>query len=323
MATTHPRRLSREHDEASHIRAPAGTNPMQVEDQVGESMQLQTDGTSTIPDRPGTVYECQVAEDITRVTVIANDPEVERVLPNTASPSSPTSRSQSFANFSFEVDGRFVDYNGLMEILNAQFRQFRDQMLAERAMDFQYEPLNPSRNYIRVLDLMPGSFNDAFQCSLRTVLLDDRPTYQALSYTWGEAVTTATLFINERDSMRITRNLDEALRHVRSESEMKTLWIDAVCIDQRNDVEKADQVRKMLEVYRSAEQVLVWLGPNADNSDLAVDLIERMPTFDFDRLRSALTDIDLREWAALKALYRRPWWRRIWVRPHLLAKYAA
>jgi hypothetical protein len=187
--------------------------------------------------------------------------------------------------------------------------------MSEHIGDFQYEPLDPSTNIIRVLDLKPGSFNDAFQCSLRKVRLDDRPTYQALSYTWGENVATAKLFIDERGSLSITRNLDEAMRHIRSETDIKTIWIDAVCIDQHNDVEKGNQVQKMLDIYRSANQVFVWLGRESEDSDLAMDLIARMPTLDFNRLRSALSEADYREWAALRAFYRRPWWRRVWVRP--------
>lgn len=201
----------------------------------------------------------------------------------------------------------------------------------ERSTNFQYEPLDQSRNLIRVLDLKPGRFHDAFQCNLRTVSLEGRPTYQALSYTWGKAAATpataAPILIDigntTSHSITITHNLDEALRHIRSERDTKTLWVDAICIDQRNHVEKADQVRKMLEVYRSADQVLVWLGPKAQDSDLAIDLIHRIPTVDFDRLRSGLTDTDQREWRALKDLYRRPWWRRAWVRVWTFAKHVS
>ena len=108
-------------------------------------------------------------------------------------------------------------------------------------------------------------------------------------------------------------------RHIRSETEWKTLWVDAVCIGQSNEVEKADQVRRMLDIYRLATRVVVWLGPRAENSDLALDLVEQMPTVDFQELRSSAADVNNNAgWNALRAFYRRPWWSRVWVSPSYL-----
>lgn len=200
-----------------------------------------------------------------------------------------------------------------METLLADLRLARDHTLFSHSMDFQYKPFDQARNSIRVLDLKPGGLHDHFEIDLRTIYLGDRPTYQALSYTWGEPTATTALFINGKGSMTIIHNLDEALRHIRSETHTKTLWIDAICIDQRNSIEKADQVRKMLDIYRAADQVLVWLWSKAQDSDLAIDLVQRIPTLDFSRLRSGLGEADLRKWGALKGLFQRPWWRRVWV----------
>jgi hypothetical protein len=38
------------------------------------------------------------------------------------------------------------------------------------------------------------------------------------------------------------------------------VWVDAICIDQRNGVEKISQIRLMGDIYRRSSQVLVWLG---------------------------------------------------------------
>jgi hypothetical protein len=54
-------------------------------------------------------------------------------------------------------------------------------------------------------------------------------------------------------------------------------WIDAICINQQDDDERAIHTRKMNIVYRSAKLVFVWLGKaeNApDGSDMAMDMIE-------------------------------------------------
>ncbi|KAM0436147.1 hypothetical protein ACHAPT_003039 [Fusarium lateritium] len=60
------------------------------------------------------------------------------------------------------------------------------------------------------------------------------------------------------------------------------LWVDQVCIDQNNHAEKADQVLLMAEVYTKAEQVLVWLGPEADRSDELMDLWQEIGQRAFD-----------------------------------------
>jgi len=158
------------------------------------------------------------------------------------------------------------------------------------------------------MDLKPGPWNQMFEIRLRTVSLDDAPSYQALSYVWGVNMATSAMIVDEMSYLVITQYLGNALRHVWSETEWKTLWIDAVCIDQSNDVEKVDQVRRILDIHRLAMRVLIWLGPRAEISDLALDLIERMPSVDFQRLRRSAANINNSEWSALRALYRRPWW---------------
>ncbi|KAK8032308.1 HET-domain-containing protein [Apiospora arundinis] len=67
-----------------------------------------------------------------------------------------------------------------------------------------------------------------------------------------------------RSPFRITRNLEAALRGLRDDRVGFTntyLWIDAICIDQTNDVEKAQQVARMAEIYANAEDVACWLSP--------------------------------------------------------------
>lgn len=41
-------------------------------------------------------------------------------------------------------------------------------------------------------------------------------------------------------------------------------WIDAICINQKDKMEKSKQVRLMESIYRSANRVIVWLGESDD-----------------------------------------------------------
>lgn len=38
-------------------------------------------------------------------------------------------------------------------------------------------------------------------------------------------------------------------------------WVDAICIDQQNQAEKSVQVNRMWQIYKSAEEVVAWIGP--------------------------------------------------------------
>jgi hypothetical protein len=46
-----------------------------------------------------------------------------------------------------------------------------------------------------------------------------------------------------------------------------------ICINQKDDEEKSWQVAQMLRIYEKAADTLVWLGPAADDSDLAMKSI--------------------------------------------------
>ncbi|KAE9971992.1 hypothetical protein EG327_009663 [Venturia inaequalis] len=55
----------------------------------------------------------------------------------------------------------------------------------------------------------------------------------------------------------------------RSRIRKVALFVDAICIDQKNDVEKDEQIKLMGHVYHCAKRVLIWLGPGSPRTDLA------------------------------------------------------
>ncbi|KAI0475575.1 heterokaryon incompatibility protein-domain-containing protein [Xylariaceae sp. FL0804] len=124
------------------------------------------------------------------------------------------------------------------------------------------------------------------------------PAYEALSYVWGSSAksgrvharagagagagpTTTLLDATTTIPIPVTPNLEQALRHLRrapaaadDDSGCRTLWIDALCIDQDDVAERSAQVARMHLVYRRADVVMIWLGPAADDSDHASRLFE-------------------------------------------------
>ncbi|CAJ2506386.1 Uu.00g005160.m01.CDS01 [Anthostomella pinea] len=127
--------------------------------------------------------------------------------------------------------------------------------------DGPYEALDPSRREIRLLDLLPSKDADAqIHGNLRTVSLEDRPRCEALSYTWGSPSEGRSILIGKVYHVGVTNNLFRALRWFRRSRHERTMWIDAICINQSDTAERCKQVAIMGDIYKSAECVDVWLG---------------------------------------------------------------
>jgi Heterokaryon incompatibility protein (HET) len=145
------------------------------------------------------------------------------------------------------------------------------------------------------------------------------PKYQALSYTWGEEARSRPLLkVLEEDTfyhLPIKPNLDDALRRFRKDipsDQAQMFWIDAVCINQEDILEKNKQIRKMAMIYNRADSVSVWLGKEDKDSAQAIEFIERLLKLDnFDPLDSDPGTPD--QWAALLNLMQRRWFNRRWI----------
>ncbi|RMZ68312.1 HET domain-containing [Pyrenophora seminiperda CCB06] len=92
--------------------------------------------------------------------------------------------------------------------------------------------------------------------------------YTALSYTWGAASPTHAISINGA-AHAVPSNLHSFLqaytqhdwgRQRGSRNQLEEVWIDQICIDQDNVVERSAQVGIMNKIYKNAARVLVWLG---------------------------------------------------------------
>ncbi|KAH8592588.1 heterokaryon incompatibility protein-domain-containing protein, partial [Bisporella sp. PMI_857] len=124
---------------------------------------------------------------------------------------------------------------------------------AERLHEFR----NPT---IRILDILPGRDpSRSIYCRLRHTSLKTKPTYDAISYCWGELSPVAEIICNGR-SLNITQNLHDALLVFRSQTHVVSVWADAICINQSDGEEKAQQIPFMWRIYQDARTVRVWLG---------------------------------------------------------------
>lgn len=175
---------------------------------------------------------------------------------------------------------------------------------------YRHSSLLPGPDSIRLLRLGPPEDETApIKCQLFNYSLGESdkrpPQYEALSYVWGDPKKTLPIFIDEH-RFSVTENLHAALWRLQERS-IEWIWVDAICINQRDQQERGHQVRSMAKIYGKANRVLVWLGEAADNSDRAFEEIRaRKKCLDS-------TDNEIIQQAVL-ALIQRPWFRRIWVR---------
>ena len=125
-----------------------------------------------------------------------------------------------------------------------------------------YARLSPLNDEIRVLHLLPGPHGDDLTGELEVISLSalDIWKYEALSYTWGAPSTCHAIRLHGHHHLQVTKNLHAALRRLRKQDMARTLWIDAICINQQDNEERSDQVSRMGDVYRLAANVIVWLG---------------------------------------------------------------
>ena len=99
-----------------------------------------------------------------------------------------------------------------------------------------------------------------------------RPEYIAGSYVLGESKVDDPYIRITGRHVRVRRNLYDFLSAIRSQDPL-TLWIDALCIDQDNVLERNHQVSMMRLIYTQAKCVSAWLGPAAEDSECVLELI--------------------------------------------------
>ncbi|KAH4169655.1 hypothetical protein HBI70_136960 [Parastagonospora nodorum] len=226
---------------------------------------------------------------------------------------------------------------------------------------YKYEPL-PTPTCIRLLEIAPFAEKNVIRCSLRTFELQHSPNFRALSYTWGESqvkipqlLKDASHFGGQRRTRRaveeveigplrkhsiicdgqlikVTTNLRDAFRMLTNTINIahtpKTpsfYWIDALCVDQSNVAERNNQVKRMGDVFKKADGVVVWLGKDdefvhdalktirtiASTSDKSWPLVPY--TSFYEPEKAPHLNLSFYNWLGFIVLVNRPWFKRAWV----------
>lgn len=211
-----------------------------------------------------------------------------------------------------------------------------------------YMKLDPIQHEIRLLKLLPDTGQELMACELleKAPLSDLRGKYTALSYCAGDPKRTQTILVNGV-LFEVFANLGHALFEARKfwsksfPGREFFLWVDQICINQKDFTERSHQVGFMRDIYQLAEQVLVCLSIGECSSagidwlvnfseavpitledirqgnmelmrrgDLNYDFSSRLSKFIFDNTHDKKF---MSGWLALYDVFESPWWKRAWV----------
>jgi hypothetical protein len=213
------------------------------------------------------------------------------------------------------------------------------------------------------LDILPPEEGDVVpvHCDFKVIDLNNCSSYDALSYTWGlpctvysadeeppspeEAVQRKYEVVCEGRAIKVTANClsaliqlrslkyseNEHLEHFFETKERRSIWIDAICINQAEDpdalAERAAQVRIMNRIYRQAKVVIIWLGPEDKfslDAIICLGLLASCLSKAYDVRQYGILDkrayrvlgipfLGAGQWASLYAFLGRAWFYRAWI----------
>ncbi|KAF5639649.1 het-domain protein [Fusarium sp. NRRL 52700] len=176
-----------------------------------------------------------------------------------------------------------------------------------------------------LVELLPGGHDKPLQCRLGVANLADRPVYEALSYCWGDPMQTREIHLNQKP-FAVTTNLHSALSKLRYADRSRKLWIDALCINQRDSAERSQQLLLMKGIYQRARRVVAWIGEETESVHHIKNLLHRLRCLHQNLVDFTYSDPDLTyldslglpdyaspSWSHLRYFFRRPWFSRVWI----------
>lgn len=175
---------------------------------------------------------------------------------------------------------------------------------------------------LRLLEIVPADcLGEDIVCRLRVTTMPSAGQYDALSYTWGDASYRRFIHLNGK-RVPVTANLWNALRYLRRTDSVRVVWVDALCINQTNTVERNYMVSQMYAIYNNAQRTISWLGEATSQSNEAINFLaeqlqESAILHDIFQPRVArggpMSDAHRDLWEALADLFGRSWWTRAWI----------
>lgn len=182
---------------------------------------------------------------------------------------------------------------------------------------FKHEPILENSDDIRLIRLIAPDTIKIFHTPLQDV-----PKYRALSYVWGTEDCQAPLHVSiggqELRQLKIKDNCMQAILRLYQDDPKTPVWIDAICIDQTNILERNHQVQRMGQIYSSAEKVQIFLGrPSDPNNEPWLKLLDNLASFGRPESTTGLSAVEIiyspSHQKPIQQLLDSPYFSRRWV----------
>lgn len=180
-----------------------------------------------------------------------------------------------------------------------------------------YDELPTSHVEFRLLQIEPaGCSRSPIIARLFKASLDDHPPYEAMSYRWESTRDHHFIMVNGI-KFPVMGNVFSSLLEFRRQSHPSspTFWVDSVCINQNCTQDRNKQVQLMGRIYSEARLVRMWIGPESDATDQAIELIHHCQLNKETPEEIVAANIIRNEAGtrALTELLQRDYWNRMWV----------
>jgi len=191
-----------------------------------------------------------------------------------------------------------------------------------RSTSHLYAPIVGTESF-RTLHLQPALDASAplrFKFGVHSPDSDEE--YEAISYTWGEPTLVHPVYLDDRSHVKVTKNLDGALRRFRDATKVRILWADAICINQRDNEEKSTQIPLMARIFRNAQRVLAWLdgGVETERGMRLLGEWSRIPRHSVTRNRlwhgepyMSAWDVSEEDCVSFRNFLGHAWFTRLWM----------
>lgn len=182
---------------------------------------------------------------------------------------------------------------------------------------------------IRLFTLFPGESPDGIKGMIHCVPLESTTPFHAVSYVWGEENQPTHKVLTPEGYLHVSERLQMNLRQLRRRKEPVVLWIDAMCINQKDPSEKSKQVQLLAQVFQRAECTLALLGHENWNNHAVKMLLQVEACREFGRDsedwpeglercptswgKGAIPPLHDSFWAQVAALFNDTWFRRVWI----------
>jgi hypothetical protein len=181
--------------------------------------------------------------------------------------------------------------------------------------EFIYPPIDSTRGEIRILIVSPGTQGDDLGLSFQVLSVHDDPIgeFDAVSYRWGVPTEPLPVTIDGQP-FHLTDSQKGMIEDLRYEDRNRRIWIDAICINQKDLVERGQQVQLMRLLYSKAHCVSIWIDHELQTNSYVYQ--QFLKTRDFSEIIEML-ERDNTLWAPICEIFQNEYFNRVWVQQEI------